>query len=199
MTEIPEDPEPRQELLEALLSRDAEQVDRVRQRYREWFVRNDDDSADRQPWPAYFESAVYKLVYCADDERQRARTIGWARESAHDVRLADIADVFARTGLSRKPSLWPRIPHFTAVWRSIVAGDADEFARLAALCEEWAAGELAPWPEMLLDSLELILQCILDDDGPTWDRVMRRALAGDDDRLNWLTHAARAFPIQPAG
>ena len=197
VTEIPEDPEPRQALLEALLARDAEQVDIVRQRYREWFVRNDDDTADRQPWPAYFESAVYKLVYGVSDRDERARTIGWARESASDARLADIADVFARTGLSRNPELWRSNPFFTAMWRSIVARDAEEFGRLAAACEEWAAGELAPWPEALLVDLELILHFILDDDGPTWDGVMLWALAGDDDRLNWLTHAARAFPEQP--
>lgn len=192
MSQIPDDPEPRQALLDALVARDADRVDLVRAEYREWFVRNDDDSADREPWPDYFESAAFRLVNDLRDRDEKARTIGWARESAADPRLADISDVFERTGMARDPWVWTRPGLHAQLGRAIKAQDADAFGRSVAEYEEWATREFAPWPEVLLNELGLILRFTLDEDGPSWQAAMKWAET-DDDRLTWLAHAARNF------
>lgn len=192
MSRNPDDPEPRQALLDALVARDADRVDVVREQYRAWFVRNDDDTADREGWPDYFESAAFKLVNDIRDLDEKARTIGWAREGAADPRLADIADVFGRTGMARDPFVWTRPGLHAPLWSSIRAQDADEFSRLVSLYEDWAAKEFAPWPEVILAELDLILHFMHDEDGRFWQAAMKWA-ESDDDRLTWLAHAARNF------
>lgn len=194
MDQNSEDPEPRQALLDALVSRDAERVDTEREQYRQWYARNDDDSVDREPWPDYFESAVFKLVNEHRDLDAKARTIGWVREGASDPRLTAIADVFERTGLARDPFVWTRPDLYAPLRMSIEAEDADEFARVVSEYEVWAVKEFAPWPDILLADLDMILHYILDDDGPSWNAAMKWA-ESDDDRLTWLAFAARNFVL----
>lgn len=196
--EDPLNTEPRQLLLDALIARDAERVAVVREVYRDWYELNDDDSADRQEWPDYFESAAYSVVLTVHDKEVFRRTIGWTRESG-DRRIADIARVFERTGWSHDLNLWRYIPQHADFHRATAALDADYFARVVDECGKWAEREFAPWPDILMDGLETVLHCTLAEDEEEWESVMRWALPSNDPRLTYLTLAARAFEPKPNG